>query len=70
MERQRAKSIRRNELLEVELEKELLLKVRRLLLQRGEMAQCERSGEKEFKNKGVAYCPTATDRCLQGRMWP
>jgi len=27
-------------------------------------------GEKEFKNKAWLIAPTATDRCLQGRMWP
>ena len=55
---QKAKNIRRKELLEVELEKGAVLKSKAVIIATGaRWRNVNVPGEKEFKTKGVAYCP-------------
>jgi len=68
MERQRAKSIRRNELLEVELEKGAVVKSKTVIIATGaRWRNVNVPGEKEFKNKGVAYCPHCDGPLFAGK---
>jgi len=58
MTAQRAKSLRKNELLEVELENGAILKSKTVIISTGaRWRSLNIPGEKEFKNKGIAYCP-------------
>lgn len=58
MKGQRAKSIQKNELIEVELENGAQLKAKTAILSTGARWRAINvPGEKEFKNKGIAYCP-------------
>ena len=55
---QKASSIRRKELLEVELESGAVLKSKTVIIATGaRWRNVNVPGEKEFKTKGVAYCP-------------
>ncbi len=59
MKGQRAKDIRRNDVIEVELENGAVLKTKTAILSnRCSLAQHQCSGRKEFKNKGVALLST------------
>lgn len=58
MKGQRAKSIQKNDLFEVELENGAQLKTKTAILSTGARWRAINvPGEKEFKNKGIAYCP-------------
>lgn len=58
MKGQRAKSIQKNDLIEVELENGAQLKAKTAILSTGARWRATNvPGEKEFKNKGIAYCP-------------
>lgn len=58
MKGQRAKSIQINDLIEVELENGAQLKAKTAILSTGARWRAINvPGEKEFKNKGIAYCP-------------
>lgn len=58
MKGQRAKSIQKNDLIEVELENGAQLKAKTAILSTGARWRAINvPGEKEFKNKGIAYCP-------------
>ncbi|MGL9748637.1 alkyl hydroperoxide reductase subunit F [Enterococcus sp. DIV0170] len=58
MKGQRAKSIQKNGLIEVELENGAQLKAKTAILSTGARWRAINvPGEKEFKNKGIAYCP-------------
>lgn len=58
MKGQRAKSIQKNDLIEVELENGAQLKTKTAILSTGARWRAINvPGEKEFKNKGIAYCP-------------
>lgn len=58
MKGQRAKSIKKNDLIEVELENGAQLKAKTAVLSTGARWRAINvPGEKEFKNKGIAYCP-------------
>lgn len=58
MKGQRAKSIQKNDLIEVELENGAQLKAKTAILSTGARWRAiSVPGEKEFKNKGIAYCP-------------
>lgn len=58
MKGQRAKSIQKNGLIEVELENGAQLKTKTAILSTGARWRAINvPGEKEFKNKGIAYCP-------------
>ncbi|ADO77963.1 alkyl hydroperoxide reductase subunit F [Halanaerobium praevalens] len=55
---QKAKSLEKNELVELELESGAVLKSKTLIAATGaSWRQLNIPGEAEFKNKGVAYCP-------------
>lgn len=58
MKGQRAKSIQKNDLIKVELENGAQLKAKTAILSTGARWRAINvPGEKEFKNKGIAYCP-------------
>ncbi|WP_413537691.1 alkyl hydroperoxide reductase subunit F [Enterococcus malodoratus] len=58
MKGQRAKSIQKKDLIEVELENGAQLKAKTAILSTGARWRAINvPGEKEFKNKGIAYCP-------------
>lgn len=58
MKGQRAKSIQKNDLIEVKLENGAQLKAKTAILSTGARWRAINvPGEKEFKNKGIAYCP-------------
>jgi alkyl hydroperoxide reductase subunit F len=58
MNLQRAKSITRNDMIEVELESGATLKSKTVIISTGaRWRNLGVPGEAEFKNKGVAYCP-------------
>lgn len=58
MKGQRAKAIRKNKLIEIELENGAILKTKTAILATGaKWRSINVPGELEFKNKGIAYCP-------------
>lgn len=58
MKGQRVKNLRKNEWIETELENGAVLKAKSVILATGaRWRNINVPGEKEFKNKGVAYCP-------------
>ncbi|MBV7391621.1 alkyl hydroperoxide reductase subunit F [Enterococcus sp. ALS3] len=68
MKGQRAKDIRRNELIEVELENGAVLKSKTAILATGaRWRSINVPGEKEFKNKGIAYCPHCDGPLFKGK---
>lgn len=68
MKGQRAKSIRKNEWIEVELENGALLKSKTAILATGARWRAINvPGEKEFKNKGIAYCPHCDGPLFKGK---
>jgi alkyl hydroperoxide reductase subunit F len=65
---QRAKSIRRNDLVEVELESGATLKSKTVIIATGaRWRNLGVPGEAEFKNRGVAYCPHCDGPLFKGR---
>lgn len=68
MKGQRAKDIRRNEFVEVELENGAILQTKTAILATGaRWRNINVPGEKEFKNKGVAYCPHCDGPLFAGK---
>lgn len=68
MKGQRAKDIRRNDVIEVELENGAVLKTKTAILATGaRWRNINVPGEKEFKNKGVAYCPHCDGPLFTGK---
>lgn len=68
MKGQRAKDIRRNGLVEVELENGAILKTKTAIISTGaRWRNINVPGEKEFKNKGVAYCPHCDGPLFAGK---
>ncbi|NLM34662.1 MAG: alkyl hydroperoxide reductase subunit F [Clostridiales bacterium] len=64
----RAKSLKKNELLEVELENGAVLKSKTVILSTGaRWRNIGVPGEIEFKNKGVAYCPHCDGPLFKGK---
>lgn len=65
---QRAKSIRRNDMIEVELESGATLKSKSVIIATGaRWRNLGVPGETEFKNKGVAYCPHCDGPLFKGK---
>ena len=68
MKGQRAKAIRKTDLIEVELENGVTLKSRTAILSTGARWRAINvPGEKEFKNKGIAYCPHCDGPLFAGK---
>jgi alkyl hydroperoxide reductase subunit F len=68
MNLQRAKSITRKDLVEVELESGARLKSKTVIISTGaRWRNLGVSGEAEFKNKGVAYCPHCDGPLFKGK---
>ncbi|WP_281203121.1 alkyl hydroperoxide reductase subunit F [Cytobacillus kochii] len=68
MNLQRAKSLQRKELIEVELENGAVLKGKSVILSTGaRWRNVGVPGEAEFKNKGVAYCPHCDGPLFEGK---
>jgi alkyl hydroperoxide reductase subunit F len=68
MKGQRAKDIRKNEYVEVELENGAVLKTKAAILATGaRWRNINVPGEQEFKNKGVAYCPHCDGPLFAGK---
>ena len=65
---QRAKSVRRGELVEVELESGATLKSKTVIISTGaRWRNLGVPGEAEFKNRGVAYCPHCDGPLFKGK---
>lgn len=68
MNSQRVKGLKRNGLIEVELEKGAVLKSKTVILSTGaRWRNVGVPGEAEFKNKGVAYCPHCDGPLYKGK---
>jgi len=68
MTSQRAKSLRKNDLVEVELENGAVLKSKTVIISTGaRWRNMNVPGEAEFKNKGVAYCPHCDGPLFAGK---
>jgi NADH-dependent peroxiredoxin subunit F len=68
MNLQRAKSLEKNEFVEVELENGAVLKSKTVILSTGaRWRNVGVPGEAEFKNKGVAYCPHCDGPLFAGK---
>jgi NADH-dependent peroxiredoxin subunit F len=68
MNLQRAKSLEKNEFVEVELENGAILKSKTVILSTGaRWRNVGVPGEAEFKNKGVAYCPHCDGPLFAGK---
>ncbi len=68
MKGQRAKAIRKGEWIEVELENGAQLKSKTAILSTGARWRAINvPGEKEFKNKGIAYCPHCDGPLFKGK---
>lgn len=68
MTMQRAKSLRKSEYIEVELENGAVLKSKTVILATGaRWRNVGVPGEMEFKNKGVAYCPHCDGPLFKGK---
>ncbi|MFR9711511.1 alkyl hydroperoxide reductase subunit F [Paenibacillus sp. MB22_1] len=68
MTSQRAKSLRKNDLIEVELENGAVLKSKTVIVSTGaRWRNMNVPGEAEFKNKGVAYCPHCDGPLFAGK---
>ena len=62
----KAKSLRKNEFIEIELENGALLKSKSVIIATGARPRkVGVPGEEEFRNKGVAYCPHCDVLCLK-----
>ena len=63
-----ATSVRKNEMVEVELENGAVLKTKALIVATGaRWRNVNVPGEKEYKNKGVAYCPHCDGPLFKGK---
>lgn len=68
MNLQTAKSVRKNDMVEVELENGAVLKTKALIVATGaRWRNVNVPGEKEYKNKGVAYCPHCDGPLFKGK---
>jgi alkyl hydroperoxide reductase subunit F len=68
MNLQRAKGLRKNEFIEVELENGAVLKSKTVILSTGaRWRNVGVPGEMEYKNKGVAYCPHCDGPLFKGK---
>ncbi len=68
MNLQRAKSISKKDLIEVELENGAVLKSKSVIISTGaKWRQLGVQGEDKFKNKGVAYCPHCDGPLFEGK---
>ncbi len=68
MDSQRAKSIRKNDFVEVELENGGVLKSKTVILATGaRWRNVGVPGEQEFRNKGVTYCPHCDGPLFEGK---
>jgi NADH-dependent peroxiredoxin subunit F len=68
MNLQRAKSLEKNEFVEIELENGAVLKSKTVILSTGaRWRNVGVPGESEFKNKGVAYCPHCDGPLFAGK---
>lgn len=68
MNLQTAKSVRKNEMVEIELENGAILKTKALIVATGaRWRNVNVPGEKEYKNKGVAYCPHCDGPLFKGK---
>ncbi|MGD6894850.1 alkyl hydroperoxide reductase subunit F [Bacillus infantis] len=68
MNLQRAKSLEKKELIELELENGAVLKSKSVILSTGaRWRNVNVPGEAEFKNKGVAYCPHCDGPLFEGK---
>lgn len=68
MKAQRAKSIKKNDLIEVELENGAILKSKTVILSVGaKWRNINVPGENEFRNKGVTYCPHCDGPLFTGK---
>lgn len=68
MSLQRAKSLERKELIEIELENGAILKSKTVIISTGaRWRNIGVPGEAEFKNKGVAYCPHCDGPLFKGK---
>ena len=68
MKNQRAKDIQKNEFVEVSLESGAVVKAKSLVISTGaRWRNINVPGEKEFKNKGIAYCPHCDGPLFAGK---
>ncbi|MEJ6951566.1 alkyl hydroperoxide reductase subunit F [Natronospora cellulosivora (SeqCode)] len=68
MKLQRAKSLQKNEFIEIELENGATLKGKTVIISTGaRWRNLGVPGEEEFKNKGVAYCPHCDGPMFEGK---
>lgn len=68
MKNQRAKDIQKNEFVEVALESGAVVKAKSLVISTGaRWRNINVPGEKEFKNKGIAYCPHCDGPLFAGK---
>ena len=68
MNQQRVKHLRKSDVIEVELENGATLKTKSLIVATGaRWREIGVPGEKEFKNKGVAYCPHCDGPLFKGK---
>jgi alkyl hydroperoxide reductase subunit F len=68
MTAQKAKSLKKGELIEVELENGAVLKSKTVIVSTGARWRgLNVPGEKEFKNKGIAYCPHCDGPVFKGK---
>ena len=71
MKNQRAKSIRKNDLIEVELENGAVLKAKSAILSVGAAwRNVNVPGEEEFRTKGVTNCPHCDGPLFEGKEVP
>lgn len=70
MKAQKAKALRKTDLIEVELENGALLKAKTAILSLGaKWRNINVPGEEEFRNKGVTYCPHCDGPLLKVKRW-
>lgn len=68
MKNQRAKDIQKNDFVEVSLESGAVVKTKSLVISTGaRWRNINVPGEKEFKNKGIAYCPHCDGPLFAGK---
>lgn len=68
MSSQRAKSLKKKDLIEIELENGAVLKGKTVILSTGaRWRKVGVPGEEEFRNKGVAYCPHCDGPLFEGK---
>src|SRR5690606_15210492 len=68
MTSQRAKALRKKEMIEVELENGAVLKSKTVIISTGaRWRQLGVPGEREFRNKGVTYCPHCDGPLFTGK---